>query len=141
MRTNKLEKDIRCPFEYCLDIFTGRWKARILSFLKNRESCRFIELRDGLHSVSDAALSTALKELQASGILERVQYNEIPPRVEYYLSDKGKAILPLFEEICAWGRKYCDADNAPAMLQCQHCVHNRKECEHDTPSGICERTF
>ena len=82
----KLEKDIRCPLEYGLDVFGGRWKSRIICVLAAKDTLRYSELRNELANISDAVLSSEIKELMASDIVSRRSYDEIPPRVEYSLS-------------------------------------------------------
>ena len=81
----KLEKDIRCPLEYGLDVFGGKWKSRILCVLSDGP-LRYSVLRDEMADVSDAALASALKELATDGLVVRRQFEEIPPRVEYALA-------------------------------------------------------
>ena len=85
----KLEKDIRCPLEYGLDIFGGKWKSRVICVLAEKETLRYSTLRKEMTNITDAVLAATLKELISDGIIERKQYNEIPPRVEYikFVSD------------------------------------------------------
>ena len=83
----KLEKDIRCPLEYGLDVFGGKWKSRIICVLAAQRTLRYSELRSEMANVSDAVLSAALKELMADGIVARESFDEIPPRVEYSLTE------------------------------------------------------
>lgn len=119
----KLEKDIRCPLEYGLDIFGGKWNARILCVLGTQGTIRYSVLRRDLCDITDAVLSSALKSLIADGMVERIQYNEIPPRVEYRLSDKGRSALPILQSICQWSGLYRrDEDAIPGRMEhCQHC--------------------
>lgn len=91
----KLEKDIRCPVEYGLDVFGGRWKSRIICVLGAKGCLRYGELRSEMTNVSDAVLSSSIRELMASGIISRRSYDEIPPRVEYRLTEKGTSVVPV----------------------------------------------
>ena len=71
----KLEKDIRCPLEYGLEIFGGKWKSRIICVLAEQETLRYGALRRELSNITDAVLAATLKELLASGIIMRHQFN------------------------------------------------------------------
>ena len=117
----KLEKDIRCPLEYGLDVFGGRWKSRIICVLGAKETLRYSELRSELTNVSDAVLSASLKELMADGIVARRSYDEIPPRVEYSLTEKGASVVPVLQEICRWAGVFHREVSVEAPKQCQMC--------------------
>lgn len=107
----KLEKDIRCPLEYSLDVFGGKWKSRIICALGMNTTMRYSELRGELSNITDTMLADSLKELQADGMVIRTQYNEIPPKVEYSLTEKGMSVIPLLFEINNWGREHGDEIN------------------------------
>lgn len=116
----KLEKDIRCPLEYGLDVFGGKWKSRILCVLAEGP-LRYSELRSEMADISDPALVAALKELTADQLVFRRQYEEIPPRVEYELTQKGQTVIPVLQIICKWsGIFYKDVEDR-ALAKCQHC--------------------
>jgi DNA-binding HxlR family transcriptional regulator len=100
----KLEKEILCPIEYGLDIFGGKWKSRILCVLSSTEVMRYNKIRKELGNITDAVLAAMLKELIADKLINRTQYNEIPPKVEYSLTEKGKSVLPILQYICQWSR-------------------------------------
>ena len=85
----KLEKDIRCPLEYGLEIFGGKWKSRIICVLSKKKILRYSELKKELVNITDAVLSVSLKELIEDEIIKRVQYDSIPVKVEYSLTEKG----------------------------------------------------
>lgn len=85
MYQHKTEKDIRCPLEYGLEVFGGKWKSRIICVLTAKETLRYSELRKQMVNITDAVLAATLKELISDEIIERKQYNEIPPKVEYTL--------------------------------------------------------
>lgn len=91
----KLEKNIRCPLEYGLDVFGGKWKSRIICVLADKKVLRYSSLRKEMINITDAVLASALKELISDGIIDRHQYDEIPPRVEYSLTEKGKSVVPI----------------------------------------------
>lgn len=124
MYKHKLEKEIRCPLEYGIDIFGGKWKARIICILSEKGLLRYNEVRRELTDITDAVLSATLKELIADDIIIRMQYNEIPPRVEYALADKGKTVIPILQSICRWSGAYHKSDNENIFTQCQKCDYN-----------------
>ena len=98
----KLEEDIRCPLEYGLAIFGGKWKSRIICVLSANEKLRYSQIRKEMYNITDAVLSATLKDLMEDGIVDRKSYDEIPPRVEYSLTQKGKSVVPILQSICQW---------------------------------------
>jgi DNA-binding HxlR family transcriptional regulator len=117
----KTEKDIRCPLEYGLEVFGGKWKSRIICVLAEKSTLRYSALRKEMTNITDAVLASALKELIKDEMVERTQYNEIPPRVEYRLSEKGNSVIPILQSICKWSGAYHREDHANTLLQCQKC--------------------
>lgn len=117
----KLQKDIRCPLEYGLDVFGGKWKSRIICVLSNKGRLRYSQLRDEMTNVSDAVLSASLKELIASGMVLRQSYDEIPPRVEYSLTERGQSAVPILRSICSWAGLTHREVTSDAPRQCQTC--------------------
>ncbi len=123
----KLEKDIRCPLEYGLEIFGGKWKSRIICVLAEKETLRYSILRREMSNITDAVLAATLKELLSDGIIIRRQFNEIPPHVEYCLTDKGKSVVPILQSICQWAGIYHHENTEHSLPQCQTCdYHNPK---------------
>lgn len=121
MYKQKLEKNIRCPLEYGMDIFGGKWNSRIVCVLASKRTLRYSELRKELTDVTDAVLGAALKDLHKNGLVERVQYNEIPPRVEYSLSARGKTAVPILRSICKWAGQFYKADDSKKLTICEKC--------------------
>lgn len=117
----KMEKDIRCPLEYGLDVFGGKWKSRIICVLADKEFLRYSMIRKEMCNITDAVLATTLKELIRDGIVNRKQYDEIPPRVEYSLTEKGKSVVPILQSICRWSGFYYREPAENQMSQCQKC--------------------
>lgn len=97
-----MDTPIKCPVKHTLDIIGGKWKARILSFLKYR-SLRTSEIKRALGNITDKVLSDQLKELQSDGLIERHDYQQIPPKVDYTLTPKGRTLLPIIDQMIAWG--------------------------------------
>lgn len=121
MYKRKLDKDIRCPLEYGLEIFGGKWKSRIICVLASAETLRYSTLQKEMSNITDAVLSQALKELIADDLIERKSYDEIPPRVEYSLTEKGKSVVPILRSICRWSGIFYKDDSEHKMTQCQRC--------------------
>ena len=117
----KMEKDIRCPLEYGLDVFGGKWKSRIICVLADKEFLRYSMICKEMCNITDAVLATTLKELIRDGIVNRKQYDEIPPRVEYSLTEKGKSVVPILQSICHWSGIYYNEPSENQMSQCQKC--------------------
>ena len=124
MYQKKLAEDIRCPLEYGLEIFGGKWDSRILCVLAAAAPMRYSELRKEMANITDAVLASSLKKLQNDGMIDRRQYNEIPPRVEYRLTEKGASVIPILQSICHWAGAYHKEDNEHTMKQCQRCDYN-----------------
>ncbi|MEI3036221.1 MAG: helix-turn-helix domain-containing protein [Oscillospiraceae bacterium] len=120
----KLEKDIRCPLEYGLDIFGGKWKSRIICVLAEKQILRYSGLRKEMMNITDAVLASTLKELIADQIVNRQSYDEIPPRVEYSLTEKGRSVMPILQSICRWSGAYHREDSEHIMAQCQKCDYH-----------------
>ena len=95
-----------CPVMPVIAMLQGKWKLQVIYELCIKEPMRFGELRKMLGSVTNTALTNALKELEKDGLVNRQQFNEIPPRVEYSLTDKGRELLPVFNAIANWGLRY-----------------------------------
>ena len=114
----KLDKDIRCPLEYGLDVFGGKWNSRIICVLAAKERLRYSELRTELTNITDAVLGNALKSLIKNGMINRQSYDEVPPRVEYSLTEKGLSVVPILQSICQWSGAYHKEDAENTM---QHC--------------------
>ncbi|KIR02295.1 Transcriptional regulator, HxlR family [Lachnospiraceae bacterium TWA4] len=124
MYQKKLEEDIRCPLEYGMSIFGGKWNSRVICVLANLGTLRYSELRKEMVNITDAVLTTTLKSLIKNEIVERKSYDQIPPRVEYTLTDRGKSIVPVLQAMCQWaGMFYKEPDKSPMSL-CKNCDHH-----------------
>ncbi len=75
-------------------------------------------------NITDAVLAAALKELIRDDIVERKSYNEVPPRVEYSLTDKGMSVVPILQSICAWSGIFRKSDSSHVLAQCEKCDYN-----------------
>ena len=125
----KLDKDIRCPLEYGLDMFGGRWKSRILCVLAHQENLRYGKLKEEMANITDAVLAQNLKELISAGMINRRQFDEIPLRVEYSLTAKGKSVVPILQTICRWAGLYHKEITELSTAQCRKCDYTTKNFE------------
>lgn len=94
------------PFEYTLSIMGGKWKMRIIYELASESILRYGELKRNIPFITHKMLSTQLKELENDGIIIRKEYPQIPPKVEYSLTEKGEKLVPVINEMCKWGKEY-----------------------------------
>jgi DNA-binding HxlR family transcriptional regulator len=96
------------PFEYALSLIGGKWKMHILFWLWKRKIMRYGELKKVLPSITHKMLSNQLKELEIDNLLIRHEYPQVPPKVEYYLSERGQTLMPVLHELCLWGLEHMD---------------------------------
>ena len=101
-----LTENGNCPVTPVVQMLQGKWKLQIIYELCIQSPMRFGELKKMLKPITNTMLTNALKELEEDGLVHREQYNEIPPRVEYSLTEKGTDLLPVFYAISQWGMKY-----------------------------------
>jgi DNA-binding HxlR family transcriptional regulator len=94
-----------CPVGCCAEIISGKWTLLLIRDLAEG-SQRFCELERSLDGISPRTLSLRLRALEENGIVERRTYPEVPPRVEYALTEKGSALVPLIEDMRAYGRRW-----------------------------------
>jgi DNA-binding HxlR family transcriptional regulator len=95
-----------CPVAKTLDLIGERWSILILRDLYLRGPRRFQDLQESLAGVAPNTLSARLKEMEASGVIERKLYNERPLRLEYHLTEKGKSLGPVVKALRDWGLKH-----------------------------------
>ena len=92
-------------FSYTMSLISGKHKMVILYCLMEYEVVRFNKLKRYLKNISDKTLSTNLKELESDRLIIRTEYPQIPPKVEYSLSDRGKSLMDVLDQLCVWGEK------------------------------------
>ncbi len=105
---DKTDLKIVCPVTYTMGVIGGKWKPIIL-YLISKEVNRFGILQRKIDGISKQMLTKQLRELESDGILERVIYPEIPPRVEYFITPKGASLFPIINSMQEWGRDYVTA--------------------------------
>jgi DNA-binding HxlR family transcriptional regulator len=98
-----------CPVCRTAEIVCGKWTLLVIRDLADGRS-RFCELERSLRGISPRTLSLRLRALEEEGVVERQTFPEVPPRVEYVLTDKGRALVPLIEDMRAYGRQWLGGD-------------------------------
>ncbi|MBR6427480.1 MAG: helix-turn-helix transcriptional regulator [Clostridia bacterium] len=93
-------------FNYTMSLIQGKYKMIILYTLACYEVVRFNEMKKYIGEISFKTLSSTLKDLESDGLIHRKEYPQIPPKVEYSLSGKGKSLIPLLNEMCDWGEAH-----------------------------------
>ena len=94
------------PVEATLDVIGGKWKAIILYHLTHDGTHRFAELRRRIPGISERMLTQQLRELEQDGIVHREVYLEVPPKVEYSVTEYGRTLRPITEVMCQWGQRH-----------------------------------
>ena len=95
-------------FNYTMSLIQGKYKMFILYALMGYEVVRFNELKKYIKTISYKTLSSTLKKLEADGLVDRKEYPQIPPKVEYRLTEKGKSLIPILDMLCDWGEAHRD---------------------------------
>ncbi len=103
--SNKKNKVYDCPVEAALDVLGGKWRLPIVARLA-RGTQRYSELKRSLPSISERMLIKQLRRMEEDGIVRRQQYPEVPPRVEYSLSEIGESLIPVLDHLGNWSLKY-----------------------------------
>ncbi len=105
----KEEKEVYSkPFEYTLSLIGGKWKMHILFWLWHKEIMRYGEIKKVINGITHKMLSSQLKELEADDLITRKEYPQVPPKVEYRLSEKGDSLMPVLEAMCKWGHLFVE---------------------------------
>ena len=94
------------PFAYTCSLFNGKRKMHILFWLWKKGVMRYGELKRALGKVTHKMLSQQLKEMEADGIIYRKEYPQVPPKVEYGLTELGESLMPILQQVCTWGEEH-----------------------------------
>lgn len=97
----------KCPYATAQSLISGKWAILIMHYLEDGP-IRFNELQRRMPKMTHATLSVQLKDLMENGLVERKQYESIPPKVEYSLTDMGKKFQPVIEALQHWGQEYIE---------------------------------
>ena len=111
-----------CPILHVFRRIGGKWKLPILWHLADQDAVRYNELTRSVRGVTNMMLTKCLRELEDFGLVIRQQYNEVPPRVEYSLTERGKKLLPALEALYAWGREQLDFEKEAGLLDTKACA-------------------
>ena len=95
----------KCPLHYAMSVIGGKWKVQILCAVCNAGSIRYNALRGKLDGVSNTVLSSALKELERDGLIQRQEFLEVPVRVEYRPTERCRTLLPILEALSDWAEQ------------------------------------
>ena len=98
----KLEQEITCPCLIAQRLIQGKWAIIIMYYLSLGPT-RFNELQRKLPKMTHATLSNQLKQLEAEGLIHRKEYAQIPPKVEYSLTERGESLMNVLDQLCIWG--------------------------------------
>lgn len=102
------DKEYTCSMELTLDIIGGKWKTLILWHLGVSGTKRFSEVKRSLTGITQKMLTQQLRELEAYGMINRKVYPQVPPKVEYSLTEEGLSLMPILDTMCKWGKDYYD---------------------------------
>jgi DNA-binding HxlR family transcriptional regulator len=103
-------KEYRCPVELTINLIGGKWKS-VLIWELSEKTLRFNELTRLFPNVTRKMLTQQLKEMQRDGLVLRKEYSQIPPKVEYSLTDFGRTFMPILLSMNQWGKDYLDENN------------------------------
>ncbi|MCU0497637.1 MAG: helix-turn-helix transcriptional regulator [Anaerolineae bacterium] len=106
----------RCPVKATMEVIGGKWKPLIVYYLMGGTK-RFGQLQRLLPDVTQRMLTKHLRELESDGVIHREVYREVPPRVEYSLTELGKSLAPILELMLKWGEKYVESQPLRATEQ------------------------
>lgn len=107
-RHSSLDESPGCAVEAAISLIDGKWKCVALWYLQERGAVRFNELMRLMNGVTQRTLTNQLRELEADGLIDRVVFAEVPARVEYSLSDRGRTFIPILLSLSAWGEANMD---------------------------------
>ncbi|MEA3466380.1 MAG: helix-turn-helix domain-containing protein [Thermodesulfobacteriota bacterium] len=99
------KKEYRCTVAVTLEVIGGKWKSLILWHLK-KNTLRFSQLQRRLGKVTQKMLTQQLRDLERDGLVYRQVYAEVPPRVEYSLTELGRSVIPILDLMCRWGKDF-----------------------------------
>ena len=98
--------EFRCYFQLAMMVIGGKWKPKVLFHLAQNDAVRFGVLRRVVFGITEKMLIQSLKELEKDGIVNRKVYRQVPPKVEYSLTDLGKSFIPVLNSMFNWGKSY-----------------------------------
>ena len=124
-----------CPILHVFRCIGGKWKLPVLWHLAEKDTMRYNELKRSVRGVTNMMLTKCLRELEDFGLVHRRQYNEIPPKVEYSLTERGKKLLPALEALYAWGREHLDFAVSSEKVEAGDCGCQPRACPDSLVDG------
>lgn len=106
---NKRQKDFKCSLGFAMTVIGSKWRAIILWHILKTHPIRYGELKKSIPNISHKVFSQELKNLEMDGLIQRIVYAAIPPKVEYTPTDRGKSLENVLTELCLWGKKYMNS--------------------------------
>ena len=104
MALHTKKKTYQCPFEFALDMVSGKWKSLVLYHLSSG-TLRYGEIRKKVEGITQKMLTQTLRELERNGLISRKVYPVVPPKVEYTITPQGKKLIPIFQSLQHWGEE------------------------------------
>lgn len=104
----KRQNAFNCSIGFAMTVIGSKWRAIILWHILKTPPIRYGQLKKSIPNISHKVLSQELKSLEMNGLIERVAYATIPPKVEYLPTDRGKSLKNILTELCLWGKEYMD---------------------------------
>jgi DNA-binding HxlR family transcriptional regulator len=101
-----------CAVEQALASIGGKWKLRIYDIIRKEQPIRYCLINNLVADISEKTLTAQLREMEQDGIVTRIVYPEVPPRVEYQLTDLGRSLQSVFDALDSWGKAYMNDKNA-----------------------------
>ncbi len=110
-----------CPLKLTMDLIGGKWKLSIICLLKDGTPMRYSQIRRSIPDITNTMLSHSLKQLEEYEIISRKQYNEVPVRVEYQLTENGLSLLSALGLLSNWGNQYIEK-HSEYSSHCSRCI-------------------
>lgn len=111
---NQKALEASCGLTFAMILLSGRWKVNILWNINNGVN-RYGMLKNGIPGISEKMLTQRLRDMESEGLIVRKDFKKVPPHVEYYLTEAGKQLTPILDELCNWGSKV-----RPLMLKLEN---------------------
>lgn len=115
------EDNTICPLKLTMDLIGGKWKLSIICLLKDGSPMRYNHIKRSIPGITNMMLSQSLKQLEEYGVVIRKQYNEVPVRVEYQLTENGFSLLAVLNLLSDWGNQYIDK-HSKYSSHCSKCI-------------------
>ena len=112
--------EFRCYFQLAMMVIGGKWKPKVLFHLGQNEAVRFGALRRAVYGISEKMLIQSLKELEKDGLVNRKVYRQVPPKVEYSLTEIGRSFVPVLNAMFDWGQSYASYLIAHQKGSCEY---------------------